>query len=124
MSGATATAPAPARGEARVSAASIRALLRDRPAIPLAILLGILIVISEIVRPGTVDAGWASVIVRSAVPLAILAGAQTLTMLTGGIDLSVGAVASMSGFLVATLVGDMGFMPAILVASQRPPWPA
>ncbi len=32
-------------------------------------------------------------------PLAILAGCQTLTMLTGGIDLSVGAVASMAGFV-------------------------
>ena len=35
--------------------------------------------------------------VRAAIPLAILAGCQTLTMLTGGIDLSVGAVASMAG---------------------------
>jgi len=50
------------------------------------------------------------------VPLAILAGCQTLTMLTGGIDLSVGSVASMSGFLVATLVGDQGLPFAILAA--------
>ena len=33
---------------------------------------------------------------------ACLAGCQTLTMLTGGIDLSVGAVATMSAFVVAT----------------------
>ena len=45
---------------------------------------------------------------RAAVPLAILAGCQTLTMLTGGIDLSVGAVASMAGFVVATLVPARG----------------
>jgi ribose transport system permease protein len=54
--------------------------------------------------------------VRGAIPLAILAGCQTMTMLTGGIDLSVGAVASMTGFLVATLVGGIGLFPAILVA--------
>jgi ribose transport system permease protein len=54
--------------------------------------------------------------IRGAIPLAILAGCQTMTMLTGGIDLSVGAVASMSGFLVATLVGGIGLIPAILVA--------
>jgi ribose transport system permease protein len=54
--------------------------------------------------------------IRAAIPLAILAGCQTLTMLTGGIDLSVGAVASMSGFLVATLVGDTGLAGAILIA--------
>ena len=53
---------------------------------------------------------------RTAVPLAILAGCQTLTMLTGGIDLSVGAVASMAGFVVATLVGDQGLVVAIAVA--------
>jgi ribose transport system permease protein len=40
--------------------------------------------------------------------LAILAGCQTLTMLTGGIDLSVGYVASMSGFVVATWVHQPG----------------
>ncbi len=34
-------------------------------------------------------------------------------MLTGGIDLSVGAVASMSGFVVATLVGGPGLAVAI-----------
>ena len=49
-------------------------------------------------------------------PLAILAGSQTLAMLTGGIDLSVGAVASASGFLVATLVGEVGLPLAILIA--------
>jgi ribose transport system permease protein len=37
-------------------------------------------------------------------------------MLTGGIDLSVGAVGSMSGFVVATLVGGPGLGVAILVA--------
>ena len=49
---------------------------------------------------------------RTAIPLAILAGCQTLTMLTGGIDLSVGAVASMAGFVVATLVGGHGLRPS------------
>ena len=53
---------------------------------------------------------------RAAVPLAILAACQTLTMLTGGIDLSVGAVASMAGFVVATLVDGQGSWPAIAVA--------
>ena len=36
-------------------------------------------------------------------------------MLTGGIDLSVGAIASASGFVVATLVGTMGLPAAILI---------
>jgi ribose transport system permease protein len=99
-----------------LTAASWRALVRDRPVIPLMILLGVLVVLSELARPGIVNPGWAGVILRTAVPLAILAGCQTIAMLTGGIDLSVGAVASMSGFLVATLVGDQGLPVAIVLA--------
>jgi ribose transport system permease protein len=39
-----------------------------------------------------------------------------MTMLTGGIDLSVGAVASMTGFVVATLVNGPGLWPAMLIS--------
>ncbi len=84
--------------------------------IPLLALLGILVGASEVVRPGIVDSEWTGVILRTSVPLAILAACQTLTMLTGGIDLSVGAVASMSGFVVASLVGPVGLPAAIAVA--------
>lgn len=95
-----------------------RAMFRERPIIPLAMLLVLLVVASEVARPGVVNAGWAGGILRTAVPLAILACCQTLTMLTGGIDLSVGQIASMSGFLVATLVGgpDLGLGTAIAIA--------
>ena len=50
-------------------------------------------------------------------PLAILAGCQTITMLTGGIDLSVGAVASMTGFVTATLVHSPGGVPQAILVS-------
>jgi ribose transport system permease protein len=93
-----------------------RNLFRDRPIIPLLILLALLVIASELARPGIVSPNWAGVILRAAIPLAILAGAQTLSMLTAGIDLSVGAVASMSGFLVATLVADQGLVMAIVIA--------
>jgi len=98
------------------TAAGLRRLFRDRPLIPLIGLLGILIVLSELVRPGIVQAEWAGTVLRAAVPLAILAGCQTLTMLTGGIDLSVGAVASMAGFVVATFVNAQGLEAGLLVA--------
>lgn len=86
----------------------VRALFRDRPVIPLTVLLVLLVIVIQIGQPGIVSASWAGVILRTAVPLAILAGCQTLTMLTGGIDLSVGAVASMVGFVTATLVNSPG----------------
>jgi ribose transport system permease protein len=98
------------------TASGIRLLFRERPIIPLLGLLVILVVLSEVIRPGIVSPNWAGVMIRGAIPLAILAGCQTITMLTAGIDLSVGAVASMSGFLVATLVADTGLPLAILIA--------
>jgi ribose transport system permease protein len=88
--------------------AAVRAVFRDRPILPLVVLLVLLVVVIGVAQPGIVSPSWAGVILRTAIPLAILAGCQTLTMLTGGIDLSVGAVASMVGFVTATLVHSPG----------------
>lgn len=112
-----ASAPdAPSARSPWLTASGWRGLFRDRPTIPLLVLLVVLVILSELARPGIVNLNWGGVMLRTAVPLAILAGCQVLTMLTGGIDLSVGAVASMSGFLVATLVGDYGLVVALLIA--------
>jgi ribose transport system permease protein len=106
-----------ASGARRLPAAGAwRALFRDRPILPLLVLLVILVILSELARPGIVGPAWAGVIVRAAIPLSILAACQVLTMLTGGIDLSVGAVGSMAGFLVATLVSGPGVPTGIVVA--------
>jgi len=86
----------------------VRRLFRDRPVVPLTGLLVLLVLTMELAAPGVPSPSWAGVIVRTAVPLAILAGCQTLAMLTGGIDLSVGAIASMAGFVTATLVHSPG----------------
>ena len=94
-----------------LTAAAWRSLFRDRPIIPLTGLLVVLVLMIQVVSPGIVGLPWAGVILRASVPLAILAGCQVLTMLTGGIDLSVGAVASMAGFVTATLVNSPGGWP-------------
>jgi ribose transport system permease protein len=104
----TPTAPSPM--------AELRRLFRERPLIPLIGMLVLLVGLVFLVKPEIISPGWAGVIVRAAIPLALLAGCQTLTFLTGGIDLSVGAVASMSGFVVATLVAGQGLPVALLVA--------
>ena len=98
-----------------LTAAGWRALFRDRPVIPLLVLLGLLVLLFEL-GPSSVSLDWAGGVFVRAVPLAILAGCQTLAMLTGGIDLSVGAIASAAAFLVATLVGDLGLPVAIAIA--------
>lgn len=103
-------------GRMWLSGATWRGLFRDRPIVPLTGLLAVLVVLSQAARPGIVSTEWMTVIVRASIPLAILAGCQTLAMLTGGIDLSVGAVASMSGFVVATLVNGPG-VPAGIAAA-------
>ncbi len=93
-----------------------RRVIRDRPLIPLVILLVVLVAVLEIAKPGIVNGGWVATTIRAAIPLAILAACQTLAMLTGGIDLSVGAVASMAAFLLATLATGQGPIVAIVVA--------
>jgi len=113
MTEATAT---PSARSPWLTAARWRGLFRDQPLIPLLGLLALLVVLTWLLRPALVNPGWAGVIVRQSIPLALLAACQTITFLTGGIDLSVGAVASMSGFVVATLVGPAGLPLAILVA--------
>ena len=96
------------RASGWLTAVAWRRLLRDRPIVPLVGLLAILVLVIELADPGIVNPEWAGVIVRASVPLAILAGCQTLTMLTGGIDLSVAAIGSMAGFVTATLVHSPG----------------
>ena len=95
---------------------TVRAVIRDRPIIPLLILLGVLILALQVARPGMLTTDWASNTIRFAVPLAILAACQSLTMLTGGIDLSAASVASMSAYIIATQSPEYGPLPAILIA--------
>jgi len=115
------TAGAVTPAQDRSSAADgLRRLMRDRPIVPLIGLLVILVGLLQVILlrqdQGLLDAEWLGVTLRAAVPLAILAGCQTLCMLTGGIDLSVGMVASMAAFIVATQTPLVGPVPAILLA--------
>jgi ribose transport system permease protein len=98
------------------SLGTLRSWMRDRPLVPLFILLAALVAALEVVQPGIVGPSFVSNTMRFAVPLAILAACQTMTMLTGGIDLSVAVVASMTSYVMATLVGDFGWLGASLLA--------
>jgi ribose transport system permease protein len=98
------------------SLGTTRSWLRDRPIVPLIILLGLLVIALQVLRPGIVTADWVATTLRFAVPLAILAACQTLTMLTGGIDLSVAVVASMTSYVMVTNVSDVGWFGAVLIS--------
>jgi ribose transport system permease protein len=94
----------------------IRRFMSDYPIVPLIVLLIVLVVILQFLRPGIVNERWIANTIKFSIPLAILASCQTLTMLTGGIDLSVGTIATMAAFIVATQVGLHGTPIAILIA--------
>jgi ribose transport system permease protein len=100
-------------GRPRSAAGGVVAFVRDNPLIPLILLLLALVVVLELIRPGIVNERWLGNTVKFAIPLAILAAAQTLTMLTGGIDLSVGFVATAVAFVMASLVAQMDAIVAI-----------
>jgi len=93
-----------------------RRLFRDRPILPLTGLLALLIIVFAIVSPGSMGPDFIGITMQAAIPLALLAACQTLAMLTGGIDLSVGAVASAAGFVVATLDPNIGLGAALAIA--------
>jgi ribose transport system permease protein len=80
----------------------VRRFMSDYPLVPLIILLILLVLLLQTLSPGIVNQRWIANSVKFAIPLALLAGCQTMTMLTGGIDLSVGTVATMAAFIVAT----------------------
>ncbi|MGJ8532545.1 MAG: ABC transporter permease [Alphaproteobacteria bacterium] len=98
----------------------LRTLVRDYPIIPLIILLLGLVVALEVMRPGIINERWMANTVKFAIPLAMLAACQTLTMLTGGIDLSVGVAATVSAFVAASQLTVLGPTGAILVALIPP----
>ncbi|MBL9061875.1 ABC transporter permease [Tabrizicola sp.] len=91
-------------------------LMIDQPLLPLIGLLILLVAVLAILNPGVLSMFWAGNTIKIAIPLAMLAACQTLTMLTGGIDLSVGTVATIAAYLTATLAPMIGVPPAIAIA--------
>jgi len=94
----------------------IKRFMSDYPLVPLLILLILLVLVLQMLSPGIVNQRWIANTVKFAIPLALLAGCQTMTMLTGGIDLSVGTAATMAAFIVATQAVDNPAPVAMMIA--------
>ena len=103
-------------GRSGQGAGGLMRTLRERPVLPLLGLLAILMIAFVLLNPRANVADWFGATLRAAVPLAILAGCQTIVMLTGGIDLSVAATASMAAFVTASLLDSLGLPAAIAVS--------
>lgn len=81
-----------------------------------AIALVVIFVIFGAMKPAFFSVASLQNIMRQGAFLVLLALAGTMTMLTGAIDLSVAANATLSGILVATLVDHVGTAAAIALA--------
>jgi ribose transport system permease protein len=90
-------------------------ILAEHPLWMLAGLLILLLAACQIAEPGYLSGAQAGTILRLAAPLAILAAGQTLVMLTGGIDLSIGFTATAAAYIMAGQ-SSRGTLVAILIA--------
>ncbi len=91
-------------------------LMVDTPLIPLTLILLALIAVLAILNPAILSMFWVGNTLKIAIPLAMLAACQTLTMLTGGIDLSVGTAATIAAYVTATATPLIGAPSAIGIA--------
>ena len=89
--------------------------LRDRSILVLALLLAAPVGVIAVIRPGTVTPDWLANTLLFAAPLGLLAGGETLLLLTGGIDLSIAAVATGAAYLLSSNTAAIGTPAALLL---------
>ena len=80
----------------------VRRLVIEQPLIMLGVILVLLVIACVIAESSYLSTGQLGAILRYAAPLAIMAGGQTLAMLTRGIDLSMSATATASAYVMAS----------------------
>jgi ribose transport system permease protein len=80
---------------------TLRRTLAERPLYVLGALLLALLIATNIASPGFLLPGNLSTTLLNAAPLGLLAAGQTIVLLTGGIDLSVSAIATIAAFFLA-----------------------
>lgn len=100
MSQTPSATPVAATASPSLSLRTLRFLI-DHPTWALVIVLGLLVLITGSVEPRYLSASGLRNTLLQAAPLGILAAAQTILMLTGGIDLSVTMIATGSAYVAA-----------------------
>lgn len=75
--------------------------LSDHPQAVLSVVLIALVLATSVIEPSYMSVSGIRNTVLLAAPLGIMAGAQTILMLTGGIDLSVGMIATGAAYVAA-----------------------
>jgi ribose transport system permease protein len=92
----------------------VRVVVAEYPTLALVSVLALLILITGAIEPNYLSVNGARNMLLQAAPLGILAAAQTILMLTGGIDLSVTMIATGSAYVAANQ-SPQGAVIAILL---------
>lgn len=81
------------------------------------IVLFLLIIIIGIIQPNTLNLSWIGVKADATLPLVLATAGQTLVLLTGGTDLSLGGIICLTNSLSATKMADnLGSMIGLSIA--------
>ncbi|MFO1039410.1 MAG: ABC transporter permease [Geminicoccaceae bacterium] len=89
---------------------------RNAELVPLYVLLLVLLAVYAWLYPGLLSISGIARFTQNWFPVAVVAMAQTLVMLTGGIDLAVGAMVSLGSVLAASWVGETAFGATLGIA--------
>lgn len=95
----------PAQEQARAAGISLKRLPRGQWGTVL--LLAALVIADFAVQPNLADVNQIGLLLQTAMPALLLAAAQTLAVLSRGVDLSVGSVMVTTNVLVATKLGGI-----------------
>jgi ribose transport system permease protein len=91
----------------------VRTLAEESPSLMLLAVLFVLIIATGIIQPNYLSVSGIRNMLLLAAPLGILAGAQTILMLTGGIDLSVTMIATGSAYVAANQSPNGAFIAIV-----------
>lgn len=87
--------------------------LAERPLAVLAAVLALLVLVTGLIEPGYLSVGGVRNTLLLAAPVGILAAAQTVLMLTRGIDISVAMIGTLVAYVVADQTANLGVGLAI-----------
>ena len=93
----------------------VRGILRHNPTIIPAMVLLISVICFGIIAPNFMSPGVLSLVLKQVTVTGVVAIAQTLIILTAGIDLSVGAIMVLSSMIMGRLSIDFGIPPFFAV---------
>lgn len=111
--------PEPAGGGRLLAAAPPHLLIRLRrePALFAALLLVVAIVITYALQPNYFRPAALNGNLRTYLPLMLLAAGQTIVVIAGGVDLSVGAIVSLTNVAIVSAMGGAEAGPGAIVAA-------